>query len=73
MEQLIFATHNAHKANEVKNIVGELFDVKNLSEINFFDEKKRKNNKTYKKRGNDSPSIKMRLFLPHQSTSEEKP
>lgn len=38
MEQLIFATHNAHKANEVKNIVGELFDVKNLSEINFFDE-----------------------------------
>ena len=38
MKQLIFATHNAHKADEVKKIVGELFEVKNLSDINFFDE-----------------------------------
>ena len=38
MKQLIFATHNAHKADEVKQIVGNLFEVKNLSDINFFDE-----------------------------------
>ncbi len=38
MDQLIFATHNAHKADEVKAIVGNLFEVKNLSDINFFDE-----------------------------------
>ena len=38
MKQLIFATHNAHKADEVKAIVGNLFEVKNLSDINFFDE-----------------------------------
>lgn len=38
MNQLIFATHNAHKADEVKAIVGNLFEVKNLSDINFFDE-----------------------------------
>ncbi len=38
MKQLIFATHNAHKADEVKLIVGNLFEVKNLSDINFFDE-----------------------------------
>ncbi len=38
MNQLIFATHNAHKAEEVKQIVENLFEVKNLSDINFFDE-----------------------------------
>ena len=38
MDQLIFATHNAHKADEVKASVGNLFEVKNLSDINFFDE-----------------------------------
>lgn len=38
MKQLIFATHNAHKADEVKAIVGNLFEVKNLSDINFFNE-----------------------------------
>ena len=38
MKQLIFATHNAHKANEVKKIVGNSLEIKNLSDINFFDD-----------------------------------
>ncbi len=38
MKQLIFATHNTHKSDEVKHIVDNLFEVKNLSDINFFDE-----------------------------------
>jgi XTP/dITP diphosphohydrolase len=38
MEQLLFVTHNAHKSEEVKAIVGNNFEVMNLSEINFFDE-----------------------------------
>lgn len=38
MNQLIFATHNAHKSQEVKAIVGDKFDVKNLSEIGMHDE-----------------------------------
>lgn len=38
MKQLIFVTHNAHKAEEVKSIIGNSFEVKNLSDINFFDE-----------------------------------
>ena len=35
MDQLIFATHNAHKADEVKAIVGNLFEVKNLSDTDI--------------------------------------
>lgn len=38
MKQLIFATHNAHKADEVKKIVGNSLEIKNLSDINFFDD-----------------------------------
>lgn len=38
MENLIFATHNAHKSEEVKAIVGNNFNVINLSDINFFEE-----------------------------------
>lgn len=38
MKQLIFVTHNAHKAEEVKSIIDNSFEVKNLSDINFFDE-----------------------------------
>lgn len=38
MKQLIFATHNAHKAQEVKAIIGDNFEIKNLSEINMFEE-----------------------------------
>ena len=38
MKELIFVTHNAHKSEEVKAIVGSKFNVKNLSDINVFDE-----------------------------------
>ncbi len=38
MEQLLFVTHNAHKSEEVKAIVGSNFEVVNLSEINFHEE-----------------------------------
>lgn len=38
MEQLLFVTHNAHKSEEVKAIVGNNFEVVNLSEINFHEE-----------------------------------
>lgn len=38
MKELIFVTHNAHKSEEVKAIVGNNFNVKNLSDINMFDE-----------------------------------
>jgi XTP/dITP diphosphohydrolase len=38
MKQLIFVTHNAHKAEEVKAIINNTFEIKNLSDINFFDE-----------------------------------
>jgi XTP/dITP diphosphohydrolase len=38
MKELIFVSHNAHKLEEVKAIVGNNFEVKNLSDINVFDE-----------------------------------
>ena len=38
MKELIFVSHNAHKLQEVKAIVGNNFEVKNLSDINVFDE-----------------------------------
>ena len=38
MKELIFVSHNAHKLEEVKAIVGNNFEVKNLSDINIFDE-----------------------------------
>ena len=38
MKELIFVTHNAHKADEVKAIINNTFKIKNLSEINFFEE-----------------------------------
>lgn len=38
MKELIFVSHNAHKLEEVKAIVGNTFEVKNLSDINVFDE-----------------------------------
>ena len=38
MKELIFVTHNAHKADEVKAIINDTFKIKNLSEINFFEE-----------------------------------
>ena len=38
MKELIFATHNEHKSNEAKAIVGNHFILKNLSDINIFDE-----------------------------------
>ena len=38
MKELIFVSHNAHKLEEVKAIVVNNFEVKNLSDINVFDE-----------------------------------
>ena len=38
MKNLIFATHNANKLQEVKDIVKNNFNVINLSDINFFEE-----------------------------------
>jgi XTP/dITP diphosphohydrolase len=38
MKELIFVSHNAHKLQEVKAVVGNNFEVKNLSDINVFDE-----------------------------------
>lgn len=38
MKQLIFASHNVHKLQEIKDIVGEKFNIKNLSDINMFEE-----------------------------------
>lgn len=35
---LIFATHNSNKVKEIKNQLGEGFQVKSLSEIDFHDE-----------------------------------
>ena len=38
MKRLIFATHNQHKCEEVRAIVGEMFDIKYLSDIEMYDE-----------------------------------
>jgi XTP/dITP diphosphohydrolase len=38
MKELIFVTHNAHKALEVKDIIKNFVEIKNLSDINVFDE-----------------------------------
>ncbi len=37
-KELIFATHNAHKAQEVKALMPSGFEIKSLSDINFTDE-----------------------------------
>ena len=36
--ELIFATHNANKVKEIKNQLGEGFNVKSLNEINFLED-----------------------------------
>jgi len=36
--KLVLATHNKNKLKEVKNILGEKFEIVSLSEIGFFDE-----------------------------------
>lgn len=38
MKQLIFATHNINKSQEVKAILGDKFEIKNLSDINITEE-----------------------------------
>lgn len=38
MEKIVFATHNAHKLEEVKKILEDKFDVVGLSDIGCFDE-----------------------------------
>lgn len=38
MKELIFATHNAHKSEEVKSIIANHFKVVNLSDINFYED-----------------------------------
>lgn len=37
-KKLVFATNNLHKLDEVKNIIGDFFQVVSLSEINCFDD-----------------------------------
>ncbi|MBO5346201.1 MAG: non-canonical purine NTP diphosphatase [Paludibacteraceae bacterium] len=38
MDQIIFVTHNKHKSEEIKNIIGNSFEIKNLSDINITEE-----------------------------------
>lgn len=38
METLIFATNNAHKVSEVKEILGDQFEIRTLSEVGIFDD-----------------------------------
>ncbi len=38
MKKLVFVTHNTHKSEEVKAIIGNHFEIKNLSELNIFEE-----------------------------------
>ena len=35
---LVFATNNQHKIKEIKNLIGEEFNIKSLGDIGFFDE-----------------------------------
>ena len=34
---LVFATNNQHKIKEIKNLIGEEFNIKSLGDIGFFD------------------------------------
>lgn len=36
--KLIFASHNAHKAQEIQRILPDWIDINSLSELNYFDE-----------------------------------
>lgn len=38
METLVFATNNAHKVSEVKEILGDQFEIRTLSEVGIFDD-----------------------------------
>ncbi len=38
MEELIFATQNKHKIEEIRNVVGDFFDIISLNELNYFEE-----------------------------------
>ena len=38
MKEIVFATHNAHKASEIRNILGDSVKVKTLTDINLFEE-----------------------------------
>ena len=38
MKQLVFATNNAHKLDEVRNIVGDTFDILSLEQIGCHDD-----------------------------------
>mgnify|MGYP003295337625 CR=1 FL=1 len=38
MKDLVFVTHNAHKSKEVNAIIGNHFEIKNLSDLNIFEE-----------------------------------
>lgn len=38
MKNLVFVTHNAHKSEEVNAIIGNHFEIKNLSDLNIFEE-----------------------------------
>ncbi len=38
MKNLVFVTHNAHKSKEVNAIIGNHFEIKNLSDLNIFEE-----------------------------------
>lgn len=38
MNKLVFATNNAHKLEEIRQILGDDFDILSLKDIHFFDE-----------------------------------
>ena len=38
MKELVFVTHNAHKSEEVNAIIGNHFEIKNLSDLNIFED-----------------------------------
>ena len=38
LREIIFATHNKHKANEVKDILGQSIEILSLSDLNFMDQ-----------------------------------
>ncbi len=38
MKNLVFVTHNVHKSEEVQAIIGNHFEIKNLSELNIFED-----------------------------------
>ena len=38
MKKLVFATNNAHKLSEVKDILAPLYEIVSLAELNCFDD-----------------------------------